>query len=257
CTNGEWLTLHPVLYREGKVVLDGTSYRIGVVDGNFDGKYNGIFSTPVSGRLPKCDIFAIDLNGNQEYDYHPSVESEVMPLSRFIKVKDQYYSIQVVKDGGSIEFRKADIQFGTLDLGGEDVALYFWSDSMHYQIEGSRKTWQLPVGKYGVSSMKLSEKNSEGEKFDFVAPSSTTGQLASFEIKADQTTRIPLGKPKKIVTSMERVGEEIKLSFSLVGKAGELYIPGAEKDGEMIPEPKFKVIDESGKVVHSGKFEYG
>ncbi|MBN1972752.1 MAG: hypothetical protein JW787_03885, partial [Sedimentisphaerales bacterium] len=29
CTNGEWLTLHPVLYREGKVVLDGTSYRIG------------------------------------------------------------------------------------------------------------------------------------------------------------------------------------------------------------------------------------
>ncbi len=257
CNDGEWFTIHPNSYRGGNVVLDGISYRIGIVDGDFDGKYNRIFLPPMGGSLPKCDIFAIDINGNHEFDFHRSMESELIPLSRFIQVKDKYYSIEVSEDGGTIKFRKANVEFGTLDLGGEEIDFRFWSDAMHYRIKGSDRTWQLPVGKYGVTTLVKTEKDSNGEKINFYAPPEATGKLAYFEIKPNQTTTIPLGKPSKIVTSMERIGDDVKLEFRIIGKAGESYIPGATKDGKNIPEPTFKVIDESGAVVYSGKFEYG
>jgi hypothetical protein len=128
---------------------------------------------------------------------------------------------------------------------------------MHIQLKGSDKKWRLPAGKYGISSFKLSEKESGGDQLDFKATVSNSGGLGCFEIKPGRTTSMALGPPYKIVTSMERTGSNISLSFLLAGKAGESYLPGAEKDGEMVPEPTFKVFDESGKVVYTGNFEYG
>jgi len=255
CTDGEWLTLHPAYCREGQVNLDGRSYRIAVVDGDYDGKYNRVFEPPARGsRTPWCDIIVLDRNRNSEFEF---IDSELMPLCRFIKINNKNYDIKVTEDGSEIVFRQANIQYGTLDLGGEKVDLKLWSDAMHMQLKGSDKKWRLPAGKYGISSFKLSEKESEENQMDFKATVSNSGGLSSFEIKPGRTTSMALGPPYKIVTSMDRSGENITLSFLLVGKAGESYLPGAEKDGEMLPEPTFKVFDESGKVVHTGKFEYG
>ena len=255
CTDGEWLTLHPAYCREGQVNLDGKSYRIAVVDGDYDGKYNRIFEPPAKGsRTPWCDIIVVDRNRNSEFEF---IDSELMPLCRIIQINNKNYDIQVAENGSEIVFRQANIQYGTLDLGGEKVDLKLWSDTMHMQLKGSDKKWRLPAGKYGISSFKLSEKESGGDQLDFKATVSNSGGLGSFEIKPGQTTSMALGPPYKIVTAMDRSGENISLSFLLVGKAGESYLPGAEKDGEMVPEPTFKVFDESGKVVHTGQFEYG
>ncbi len=258
CTDGEWLTLQPVICHEGRVVLDGKSYRIAVVDGDFDGKYNRIFAPPTNGsRNPGCDIFAIDLDGNSKYDFKDSIESEVMPLSRFIKINDNYYNIQLDANGGTIEFRRAKMQFGVLDLGGEDVDLWLWSDAVHQQLKGSGRTWRLPAGMYGLTTFELTEKDSTGQQWAFRVGKAAAGQLGSFEIKPGRTTSFQLGPPYKITTSMERIGEKVYLDFFLSGQAGESYQPGAKKNGTMVPEPGFKIIDESGKVVHTGRFEYG
>jgi len=56
---------------------------------------------------------------------------------------------------------------------------------------------------------------------------------------------------------MERSGENALVGFHLEGQAGELYIPGATRNGKMVPEPQFKIINSSEQVVGSGRFKYG
>jgi len=42
--NGRQLVLHPSGYRVGKLRLDKNTYKVAVVDGNLDGRYDGILS---------------------------------------------------------------------------------------------------------------------------------------------------------------------------------------------------------------------
>jgi hypothetical protein len=47
------------------------------------------------------------------------------------------------------------------------------------------------------------------------------------------------------------------IGLSVVGQGGETYSAGAQKDGALEPAPKFKILDESGKELASGQFQYG
>ena len=40
CSDGKWLTFWPAFYRAGEVLLDGRTYRMSLVDSDFDGRFN-------------------------------------------------------------------------------------------------------------------------------------------------------------------------------------------------------------------------
>ena len=50
---------------------------------------------------------------------------------------------------------------------------------------------------------------------------------------------------------------KVDISFSLVGRAGENYAGVVEKDGKRPAAPTLKILDEKGKELGSGKFEFG
>jgi hypothetical protein len=257
CSNGEWLVFYPAIYREGQVLLDGKKYKIALVDNDFDGKYNRFFVPPAkSSREPGSDAFAIDLDGDLEFNYRQPCESELMPLSRLVKVNDTYYSIEVAENGSTMEFRKATPQFGQIDFGGEQISARLWSDIAPQWLKGTDKT-SVPAGRYGAVVLELAKKDSSGDKVVFTIDKGGAGELGDFEVRPGQVTSFQLGPPFQIKTSMERSGENVFVSFSLQGRAGELYKPGATINDREVPEPAFRIIDESGKVVHSGRFEYG
>jgi hypothetical protein len=72
-----------------------------------------------------------------------------------------------------------------------------------------------------------------------------------------QDVRSKLGPPLLIKTDVKARTGEVSIGFTVLGQAGEKYIGGAYKNGELQPPPKLKIVDESGKVLDTGKFEYG
>jgi hypothetical protein len=256
---GEYLTLYPTGYRVGKIRLGNKNYRVAVIDGNFDGWYDKIFSPPVEDFYrPACDLFAIDRNGDDRlsWDY-----LEVMPLSTMVRIpdypRDAYYNIEVATDGNCLELKKTEPKFGTLDLGGAQVQCRLWSDASEQVLSGSGKEgWLLPAGRYSASPIELRQVDASGNRWIFRS-SRETGKLKDFEIRPGEKTSFQLGPPFSIRTTAEQNGEIVSIGFWLEAQAGVWYSAGAQRDRSRVPEPRFRVIGESGEVVNSGQFKYG
>ena len=259
CSDGERITFRPAFYRRGQVILEDKSYEIALIDTDFDGKYNKYFVPPIAnGRNPRCDVLAIDLDGNSKFRYDEPGVSEIMPLGRLIKINGQYYSMDVSEDGGTIEFRQAKPQFGTLSLDGKQAKLALWSDAVHQRVSGSGGKWLLPAGKYSVVELELTEPDSDENRwtFDTIKARAWEGKLGDFEIRPGRTTSFRIGPPFKIKTFIKDADRNALVGFHLEGQAGELYVPGAQKNGETVPVPQFKIISVAGQAVHAGQFEF-
>ncbi len=258
CSNGQWLVLYPARYREGQVALDGKTYKIALVDCDYDGRYNHVFAPPARGvGEPGCDAFAIDLDGDSKFRTGQPGGSEIMPFSQIVKVNEDYYSLHVTDDGGIIEFRQAKPSFGELDVGGREVDLRLWSDAAHQWLRGSGSKWRVPAGKYRGVSLELTEKDSAGNLWAFKTDKAGQGELSHFEVRPGEATSLQIGPPFRIKTSMDRSGPNVLIGLDLEGQAGELYAPGVKVNGKTVSEPEFKIINGAGSVVGSGRFKYG
>ncbi len=65
------------------------------------------------------------------------------------------------------------------------------------------------------------------------------------------------GEPLLVKADVRGAGQYVAIGLIIEGGAGELYEPGASRNGRTMPAPTFKVFDESGKQLGSGSFEYG
>lgn len=65
------------------------------------------------------------------------------------------------------------------------------------------------------------------------------------------------GTPLIVKADVLGAGQNVSIGLIIEGQAGEVYEPGAARNGRRMPAPMFKVFDESGKVLGSGSFEYG
>ena len=257
CANGESLTLHTAYYREGRVTLNGRGHKIALVDKDFDGRFNQSFVPPATNsRAPRCDVLAMDLNGDSKFNYGKPGESEIMPLSTLIKVGGDYYRMDVSEDGRTVEFRQAKPALGRLDLGGEEVVLGLWSDAAQQRLSSVRGKLSLPAGRYAIVSLELTKSDS-GDRWTFDM-AKETGQLGDFEIRPGETTAFKIGPPFQVRASMRRFGKapDVSISFDLEGQAGERYSAVAKKNDKEVPEPSFKIWDRAGRVVRSGQFAY-
>lgn len=67
-----------------------------------------------------------------------------------------------------------------------------------------------------------------------------------------------VGPPLKAVVSCQRKGGEMEFSLRLEGCGGETY--GASeilKDGKRVSQPRLRIMDARGDLVHQGRFKYG
>jgi len=261
CNDAKWIILYQTRYRSGSVELDGRSYKLALVDSNYNGRYNDVFVPPArSSREPQCDSIAIDLDGNSEFDFEKPGESELMPLSRQVKIGQSYYHLDVDEDGQTIEFRRAKPAFGTLDLGDKNVAVRLWSDAGHQHTVSSNGKLRLPAGKYSMVELKLTEIDSAANKWLFDTEKARggagAGKLGAFEVRPDETISFEIGPPFQARTSMEKRGQDALLRYYLEGRAGELYVPGVKMNDKEVPEPQFQIIAAGGQTVHSAQFGF-
>jgi len=240
----------------GKVTLAGKVYDVAVIDGNLNGRYN---DTLKGDAMPSqnMDALVIDLNGDGRFA-PPNLTIQPMewvPLAKGIKVADAYYTVSVAADGSKIELAKTDPGFGTLDLGASDVEIMGFSDFGFQRIQGGGKV-RLPAGQYMPVMVSLNRTDADGATWTLTR-SGGTDKLSQLRIKAGETLVLKLGPPLVAKTDVRQNSRNVTIGFSLVGKAGEQYAAGATKDNKRLPAPTFEIIDETEKVIHTGKFEYG
>ena len=255
--SGGQLSFYPSAYLTGTIHLDKNKYDVAVIDGNFDGRYDKTVSIPVENiRTPGCDFFAVDLNGDRRFDYNPYRLSDIGPLSRMIKIKDVYYSIEVADDGSFLELKKAAPQFGALELGGADVTTVLLSDAAHQYLVGVSQQWQLPTGKYTARFLELSRTDSTGSRWT-IKGYGETGKLNNFEIRPGEALSLKIGPPLLVKTTAERKDDDILIGVDLQGQSGEQYGAQIMRNGRPLPAPKFKIVNESGRELTVGEFKYG
>lgn len=258
CSGGRSIILYTAFYREGTLLLDGKTYKIALIDSDFDGRFDRFFKPPAAdSHSPGCDVFAMDFDGDSKFNYGQPGDSEIMPLSKMVRVGGQYYGIEVAEDGSAIEFRRAEPAFGHLDLGGEEVLLGLWSDAAQQRPSSAGGKLRLPAGKYSLVSLDLTETDA-ANRWTFQLAKGGAGPLKDFEIKPGQTTAFQIGPPFQIRTSMQRYGQnlDVTIGFELQGQGGERYTSAPKKDGKEAPEPSIKILDGAGRVVQSGRFAY-
>lgn len=65
------------------------------------------------------------------------------------------------------------------------------------------------------------------------------------------------GAPLLVKADVRGAGPYVSIGLIIEGQAGEMYEPGASRNGRTLSPPTFKVFDESGREIGSGSFEYG
>lgn len=66
------------------------------------------------------------------------------------------------------------------------------------------------------------------------------------------------GPPLVIKTNTIKINEQtISIGLVIEGQAGEKYIAGVMKGDSREPQPIFRIFDEKGRTLATGRFEYG
>jgi hypothetical protein len=260
--NGQLMLVSPGGYMAGEVKLADQTYRVAAVCNSADGRYDKAVQLPLSrASRPEFNILAIDLNQDGRFD-PPNTNileaGEVMPLARMVKVKDVYYNVTLAPDGSSVRLEKVDPGMGTIDVGSPDVEMMVLSDAGFQRFSGSGGKWQAPAGHYMALQVQLAKTDAQGAKWTLSG--SGAGKLENFEVRKGETLAMKLGPP--LVTKVEAtpVGEgtgTVSIGMALEGQAGERYASGAAKTGAVQSPPQLKILDQAGKVLATGKFQFG
>ncbi len=221
----------------GKVKIGKTEYAVALADGNFNGRYNDF------GERGAGDTLGIANTQDGKSGM------ECLPLAKVMRLGGEYFQVSVDSDGKEIRLTGEQKQLGILDLKG-DVELTITSPMGTYKLKGGKK-WKLPAGTYEVEKVVLHAIDKENKNWTLWGRGGK-----EFTLTAGKTTTRHYGPPLAVWPEVREKGRKVLICFTLTGQGGELYIPIAEKDGQGFSAPEYKVVDEKGKVLTSGKFAF-
>jgi len=112
------------------------------------------------------------------------------------------------------------------------------------------QTVSLAPGKYRLNTIKLHEPD---KKLKFYS----NNPISEFiELIAGKTTTMKIAAPLRHVVTSGRQGGTLKLNYSLLGSAGEKYLPVTESSSEQPAAANF-TIHNGNKSILCGSFRYG
>lgn len=252
-----YLLMQPAIVRAGRAEIGGKTRQVQVMDANYDGRYDDAFSPVASNNRDAYawDALFVDADGDGRVMSASLSSGEAMPLPQIVSLGGSWYGIKVAPDGSSVTFTPTQPPMGRLSVGSGQAELDMFSDSGFHHLTKSADGWQLPAGSYQTTSLKLVD-DVNGTLWTMGA-SWPAGKLRSFSVKADETASIPVGPPLISTLSFSGNSTMQSIGFGLKGGGGESYSAGAERRGVMQPAPAFVILDQNGKKLASGSFQYG
>lgn len=128
----------------------------------------------------------------------------------------------------------------------------------------ANKEVSLPSGEYKPAGIELyaREMDNKGKVVLWKLTSSGPfGKLATIGVSDGQTTEVEGGEPitVKAAGGIQAQGttKTLYVGLAYVGKSGEMYSSVVHRGTVRAPAPQVQIVDESGRVLNTGSFEYG
>lgn len=254
----------PTFYKWGKMRLGDNVYRVAVIDGDYDGKFQTLFKNATQNhRYGGCDAFGLDNDTNVFFGRRQIDTGKIVPLGRYFKIEDvssgdtkgRYYSLSIEPDGKTVRMAPAEPAMGTLQIGSNTrVSAKLLSD-MATQWVNFKGEVKLPVGRYQMRRGSLTCTDADGKEWELSATFENDIRKGLFEIVEGQAVMLNPGPPFKLKTDLyKKDGNQLSINVVLVGSEGEEY--GLRLD-QSANEPTLKIFDENGEMLHTGSMEYG
>jgi len=229
----------------GQANFGDRRYKIAIADLNSNGLFND-----VEQGIFRGDRFFVDLDGDGKFQYPPrsSKTEEGFPYSQYTRIDGKWYSVQAAPDGTTIQISTAQPKLGTVlaQKGITKVDLYseIQSQYLHFS-EGSA---EAITGTYNLAVIQLS-------KLTWKCRGIFRSDRPQVTIVAGVETRIDNVFPLRV--SIEPTAKShsdlVQLKPTITGANGGIYnCPRITR-----PEGSFEIQNQQGKVITSGKFEYG
>lgn len=261
-----YLLVRPAGYMAGEVRLADKTYRVALVDANLNGRYDDRLEGPFN--TTAADSLSIDLDGDGRFA-PPSATAETwewMPLGKGLKAGEAYYTADLAPDGSRLVLAKTEVQTGTLDLGTPDVEVTGLSPFGIQHAQSADGKVALPAGRFLPLIVNLLRTDAGGETWR-LRYSGGAGKLDQIEIPPGETVQARIGPPlvaktdvrlaSAVTGPVNRSQRLASIGLALVGRSGEAYAPGVTKGKTQAAAPKLEILNEAGKVLASGQFEYG
>lgn len=254
--------IYPADYRTGRLRIGERTYKVAVIDGDHDGRFEPVTLTERD-RIgwPLCDYFAIDLDGDGQFRQDLSQRDETQPLGRMVLLQDVYYAIDISRDGQELSLRSIDPEMGTLvwDHAGCRMECRLWSDAADQRVTvpAEQKELALPSGRYSVVQVIVRTTDASGEIWEIKSAWNFRNQ-PSFEIETGRTRPLEIGPPFTCTSRVTKVPDgTIRIEPVLKGAAGEEYSCRVLQTRRLMPAPTITIVDEKGTVLTADSFEYG
>ena len=267
-----YLRLIPGGYFTGTANIGNSKYMISVVDFNGNGIFNEPFNVKPEVKAPDGRLYAVGDQVLFTVDANRAKMSFYFyPYSNYINLDGKWYSVDVSSDGRKMEINKADIDLGTIRVPYQLNSLQLVSENGVITVNGRNildpkgkitYEYEVPTGTYKLFAYTMRMRKSGEEWF---CNASGTESVEQFQVKKGEVFDLKLGYPFIMNVSCLplsgqqkniEAGDTVLLSLTFSGQAGEVFT-NITKSGKQLPRPTFKAVDESGKVVSEGSFEYG
>jgi len=253
-------------YYTGVVQFGESQHQIAVIDFNGNGLFNEYFKPQSDMRNPEERLYAIgdqiliDLNGDGRF----TGNKELYPYAKYLQVNGNWYSLAIPAHGGKVEVQTPDLKFGTIKIpdGMGSCSFQLASSNGILNFEGTGQEFQVPADTYQLYSHITQVKDSSVNwRYDAIG----TASGKQFQIAEGDIFTLHFGAPIRVNVSFysrsgqygePKAGDTIELSLTLSGQGGEAYT-NIQKGQDRPPAPTFVVVDETGKNVAQGAFEYG
>ncbi len=229
----------------GKADFDGKTYKIALADLNSNGLYNDTEQRIFSG-----DRFFVDFNGDGGF------RDEGFPYGKYTKIRGKWYAIDALPGGMQLKIAHAKPELGTVK--GFDYVKYLtlYSARQTQKLDMEEEKPEAIAGTFKMATVRLQMSGEEAND--------TWYAEGSYPDKPEIV--IPAGgeyKMQRILPLQVSITPSLKDSDTQE-TAIELKLDMKGCDGSVFKCPRvgrpvsaFEILDSSGKVVVSEKFEYG
>ena len=230
----------------GKADFDGKTYKIALADLNSNGLYNdtelGLF---------RGDRLFVDFNGDGKFK-----RDEKFPYGKYTKILGKWYSITARPGGMNLKIAHAKPQLGTVKGFDYVKSLTLRSPEQSQTLDMEAEKPEAIAGKFKMAAVRLQisgekpndtwyAEGSYPDKPEIVIPAG-----GEYKMQRILPLQVSITPSRKDSDTQETV---IELTLDIKGCDGSVFrCPRLAR-----PVSAFEILDSSGKVVASEKFEYG
>ncbi len=261
----------------GSFEAGGVEYRVQLGDDDVDGLFGErVQYLQVADSNPRR---ALDVSGDLLFlsDEDVAGELDSSRLGNGLSLGGELFRLAVSPTGTWLRLEPRDQALGTLRLPHAPRRLLLASEDNreHLMVLRPARETRVPPGRYRVAGYQLYQRDPQGDLW-FLSAAATP--LSKFVTVAEGArVELSFGEPflpEATIPATDREAfcagrsDRVQIEFSILGSGGEIvgdirHVAGrateiALDDTHTFPlEPRYKVMEMTGKVAAAGVFEYG